>query len=590
MALRATVVLSTFASIDRRALESLDRQSLRVSEFEVVIVDDGTDHQALQRITELARNRPNVKHVAVAAGASAAARRGSALAAASGDYVLVLDEKTVLGDESLGRLADYADETRADICLGKTSQAGVQPDTARVPGESTSRMKADDVLEAFDLGRLYRRRFLEEAGLESVAVDGPGFDLTAASRTDAISVLATYPAFSRLGRPSLTTLDNQLRSIAGSPVPDDLRDRAMLAVHQRNLEMLLGSPGIDVESGRVWEIANDSVPALLDERLKGNYRQLSTAARAGDQTAVERLARDTDARPKARKATARWLGQVLELTAQIEPADTSPAPSTARQVVGAKVTVFRRADGLEWMLADADVQLDHSTDSGKTTLTARLRPELLAGGGWLDHGVWLVAATVSVGGVEHRLRVPLPKNTPIRTSFVDGVPVVSFSNDGRLGIDVGAVRQPVVSRLRPDDSAVVEDARGSLLTIPLPDVELPDGAEVSGQLRIGRLPVPAVISDGGGSPVLRAWVSGLAGSYPLATKFSPAPYARTGLALEIDEVGAMRTRKATGKRPTLRSSRRPAPATAASVRIREAVKRLPGTENVYRKLRAAVGR
>ena len=163
-------------------------------------------------------------------------------------------------------------------------------------------------------------------------------------------------------------------------------------------------------------------------------------------------------------------------------------------------------------------------------------------------------------------------------------------------MDVGATSKPVVSRLTPDLAQVSENHRGSVLRVELPNLDFPNDAEMGGRLRIGRLPVPATIRTEGGIPVLEALVSGMAGTYPLATKFSAAPYTSTGLALEIDGLGGMTTGlvnrrpRKKGTRSDGRSHTSTFPVRSSSTRFRQAVKRMPGAATIYRRLRGVVQR
>ena len=217
----------------------------------------------------------------------------------------------------------------------------------------------------------------------------------------------------------------------------------------------------------------------------------------------------------------------------------------------------------------------------------------------MPSGIWMPALLVNEGGVGRRVRVPFPRRAPA-ASYAAGRATVSFSEAGKLTLDVGATSRPVLSRLDPARASVSEDAHGTLLRVEVPHLDLAAGSEQRGRLRIGKLPVPAtLIRADGGPPVLEAFVSGLPGSYRLATKFSATDYAPTGLALRIDGVGAMTTRPANPKHaangrkpPAPRTGRRkpaPAPKGAAQL-LKGAVGRIPGAQAAYRKVRTGIRR
>jgi hypothetical protein len=251
--------------------------------------------------------------------------------------------------------------------------------------------------------------------------------------------------------------------------------------------------------------------------------------------------------------------------------------------------VVRPEDGVEWLASPTDTSVTRS-DAG-WTLEARLRPDILAGGRRLDQGLWRVVV-VHGDGARYERR-PVRVRRAIREASVsdEGLVTVVASRQDRLLLDVGATAHPIVSGLSPEETSITEDARGTLLTARLPRVDLLPGVELNGSLRIGRLPVPAVIrADPSGQPVLNAWLSTLAGEYALETQFTSFRYAGTGLRLATDGSGAMRAVRAAaepspGTSPT--PSARQSALGRAGIAARRVGRRVPGARTAYRRLRGS---
>lgn len=223
---------------------------------------------------------------------------------------------------------------------------------------------------------------------------------------------------------------------------------------------------------------------------------------------------------EARSVT--WTAGVVEIVVDVRPRSED-----------LRATVHDRATGVEWPVPD--VQAEHAAD--RTTLTIRIDPDAVAGVGALADGTWWPSVRTGPGP-EGALLLAIGARKARGGTFRSR-PVVSFADDRRLGLDVGGHSRQPVRRLDPPRMTVVEDSRGSLLTAPVRNVDLPAGTPVRGQLRLGSMPVPATLEHDGDDVVLRAFVSGLAGSSDLAVRFTPASFASTGTRLVIDGAGAM---------------------------------------------------
>jgi len=165
--------------------------------------------------------------------------------------------------------------------------------------------------------------------------------------------------------------------------------------------------------------------------------------------------------------------------------------------------------------------------------------------GWVDLATAAAGAALPGGewevGLESRgealVRLPLP-NVPISSAIVRGRPVVRTLRGPQCRLQVDRIRRNLV-HANPALARIEESARGTRLELPLQDLHVAETESLDGRLMLGQLPIAATIRVVDGQASLETWLSGLAGSYVLASDFgnnSPAP---TGLSVQVDGVGAM---------------------------------------------------
>ena len=289
-------------------------------------------------------------------------------------------------------------------------------------------------------------------------------------------------------------------------------------------------------------------------------------------------------RPKARLVGATWVDGALRVTVDLERPAGAGGEADG-DYVEVLAGVVRPSDGTEWLAPPSDVELVRGTATG-LGVTATVRPQVLAGDAPLATGTWRPVLVLRGTGWSQRLRVPAPKGL-FRSALCGDVVVVCHQDGGHLALDVGAVRAPVVPGVDAAGATVVESARGSLLRVPVRDLDLPPGREVEGLLRIGGLPVRAVLRADRDGATLTACVSGLPGSYPLATKFSRAPFAATEASLEVAGDGTMTVRRVA---PPRKAAAPQAATRGLPARLKRAVKQVPGSRALYRRLAGSARR
>lgn len=168
---RISVVIAAYRPGDGfdRVMTSLDAQTLPQDEFETIVVDDGSPDDTFEKLSALAATRLNMRVERIENSGWPSRPRNIATDLASGDYLLFMDHDDSLYPDALRRMADYADETRADLLSpkeSKTSDAwwGLP---ALVDGNVPNALVDGGIDRLLPMvpHKLYRREFLLEHGI-----------------------------------------------------------------------------------------------------------------------------------------------------------------------------------------------------------------------------------------------------------------------------------------------------------------------------------------------------------------------------------------------------------------------------------------
>ncbi|HEY7052308.1 MAG TPA: hypothetical protein VH496_09270 [Mycobacterium sp.] len=320
--------------------------------------------------------------------------------------------------------------------------------------------------------------------------------------------------------------------------------------------------GIAESAGEIADMPADAVVSVV-----GSYpaAQMPDGAKAS-----------TDP-PNVESVSAEWQdgAAVITVSGRAVAADANRA---------AVLSVRHQRSGLEfWLDADSEVDAD-----GAFSATARLDPRTAALGTALAPGPWTVRIGVHGSTDAWSTHVPAPA-VQLGPAILDGLLVGVDRAGSSLALDIGATRASVIGRLAPADVEIAETWRGTLLTAAVPSVTVTGASQTRGHLLLGKFVLPAELEAADGTARLTCYLSGLAGTSSLSTRFG-GPAAATGLDLVIDGVGAMSVvptpppaPKVAAKRVPQRAPKQaPVPRSATVSRLRHAV---PGPlEPAVRKL------
>ena len=100
----------------KQCLDTIFRQEMNESEFEVIVIDDGSKDSGYSLASEYAKRHQNIL-VMKQENQGVACARNNALEKATGDYITFVDADDMLVSGSLGKLIKIAVDNKADIVM-----------------------------------------------------------------------------------------------------------------------------------------------------------------------------------------------------------------------------------------------------------------------------------------------------------------------------------------------------------------------------------------------------------------------------------------------------------------------------------------
>lgn len=159
-------------------IESIFKQGIDESSFEVIIVNDGTPDRSMEMIQDIIDAHTNIK-VINQENLSLSVARNNGIAAAQGEYIIMPDSDDLLIENSLKPLLDKALETKADLVvadfLEMTDEEIAKNPTIEQPPFTVNERKGEELYlqdynpeQSYVWRALYRRAFLQENHIKFV--------------------------------------------------------------------------------------------------------------------------------------------------------------------------------------------------------------------------------------------------------------------------------------------------------------------------------------------------------------------------------------------------------------------------------------
>ncbi|WP_405459635.1 glycosyltransferase [Streptomyces sp. NBC_00101] len=145
------------------AIDSLLRQTLPASEFEVLFVNDGSTDDTRERLEKLATEHPHFRVITIPNSGWPGKPRNIGVAEAKGEYVQFLDQDDYLASEALQRLYAMGHRNGSDIVIGKVASnfRGVPHGVFKVNREKCS-LRDAPLYDSLTPHKMFRTEFLRE--------------------------------------------------------------------------------------------------------------------------------------------------------------------------------------------------------------------------------------------------------------------------------------------------------------------------------------------------------------------------------------------------------------------------------------------
>jgi glycosyltransferase involved in cell wall biosynthesis len=525
--MKVSVVVPVYnpGSSINRCIDSLLRQTLPSSEFEVVFVDDGATDETPALLDRLAEEHGHIRVLHEENSGWAGKPRNIGVEAARGEYVQFLDQDDVLGDDALRRLYDMGARNDADIVIGKVTSdfRGVPHGVFR---ENVERCTVRDfpLIDSLTPHKMFRRRFLLDNGIAfpegKRRLEDQLYMVQSYLAAKSVSIVGDYPCYFYLRREDkknagsariepegyYTNLREVLDALDAGTEPGEFRNTLLRRFLRSEVLSRVNSATAlkwPVAYRRqlfreVRKIIKERFPEEVGDGLETVPRLrylLATRGRLDDMTEFSERARGVVA--GATVTDARWQGGALRLGIRadlryaeggalelvesdgrllfdpritdglVEPEHTDVR--TDVQTIRGAVVVQDAESRIQWHVPaqlTATTEPVNGTDRRRVvvTLTAAIDPSVAAGGSRLTPAVWDVYVTLHAFGVPHKMRATLPaRAAALREVSVPGSPKLTAAP---VATASGHLAIDVSDRRRTVGERVARRAKGAATLLP----------------------------------------------------------------------------------------------------------------------------
>jgi len=188
-------------------IESLEKQTMLQSEFEVIFVDDCSTDNTVEILKKANIDNLVIQQLPINSG-HPSAPRNVGIEIARGKYIHFCDDDDYLGVEALQRLYTAAENYHSDVIFGKnvSIRGGAAPTAIFLNGNIPNANPIDNPLIVSPLAphKMFRRDFINKYGIrfpEDVAIgEDIVFCMHAFANASIITVMSDYDYYYRVGR------------------------------------------------------------------------------------------------------------------------------------------------------------------------------------------------------------------------------------------------------------------------------------------------------------------------------------------------------------------------------------------------------
>lgn len=204
--MKVSVIVPTYRTPQEaldRLVASLDAQTLPQADFEVLLVDDGSQDDTIDRLRAIAETRPNYRVFPRENSGWPSKPRNVGIDHAVGEYVAFIDHDDEFYPDALRGAYDFAVANTSDVVNGKEAYTnrpdwGMSAYTQDLP-QALGRTDTHPLLP-MNPHKLYRRAFLREHGIRfregrRVLWEDVFFNLQVARHAEVVSTLSSIPYY-----------------------------------------------------------------------------------------------------------------------------------------------------------------------------------------------------------------------------------------------------------------------------------------------------------------------------------------------------------------------------------------------------------
>lgn len=450
------------------AIDSLLRQTMPASEFEVLFVNDGSTDDTPERLDQLAKEHAHFRAIHIPNSGWPGKPRNVGVDEARGEYVQFLDQDDYLAADALRRLYDMGHRNGSDIVMGKVASnfRGVPHGVFKADREKVD-ITNFPLYDSLTPHKMFRTAFLRENKIAypegKRRLEDQLYMMETYFPAKVVSILGSYTCYyyskrddgKNAGSAKLVpsgyykNLREVLDVVVANTEAGEFRDKLLRRFYRVEMLGRISEPSVlkyedayrDEMIDEIQALERDFVTEGVHDGLGALQRMRSTLLRTNDREGLLRIARfAASVKATARLEDAEWTGNGrlrVALTAQlVHGEDQRPFellekdgrcyldPELSAEILGtddlvdltdeldgfgAELSLRNRETAVEWSCPSTfAVELDDAGEGRKRVVLrggGHLPTEAVKGRGRIGKGMWDVWAPVRGLGVVKKARI-----------------------------------------------------------------------------------------------------------------------------------------------------------------------------------------